>query len=154
MTLQLFCSNIPQIHQNNDAMWRFQYLVYVDFNKQWALDSQNRICSLQLIACHCIIIHTRARLTVSTSILMLLVTTFAATASSATITPLWAAQNPHPALSASVLYQPSVAMRIMLVSPVISSRAACQEHGTTFNVNYLPSLIYRITVFQLFPSHH
>ncbi len=55
-----FCSKLPQIHQNNHAMCRSQHLAYVDFNKPWALDSQNTAWSLQPTACHCTITnHTR-----------------------------------------------------------------------------------------------
>ncbi len=51
----LFSSNVPQIHPNNHATFIFQHLSWVDFNKPWALDSQNTIWSLQSTSCHCII---------------------------------------------------------------------------------------------------
>ncbi len=45
-----------QIHQNNYTMCRLQNLSCLNFNKPWALGSQNRACSLQLTTCHSIMI--------------------------------------------------------------------------------------------------
>ncbi len=55
MTPHIFCSYLPQIEQNNHAMYRFQHLACVDFKQPCALDSQNTAPSLQLTAFHCMI---------------------------------------------------------------------------------------------------
>ncbi len=54
ITTGLGCNKPWALHSH--WMCRFQHLTFVDFNKPWAGNSQNTVCSLQLMitACHCI----------------------------------------------------------------------------------------------------
>ncbi len=50
---------------HSHLMCKFQHLACVDSNKPWTGNSQNIACSLQLAACHCIILNITHRLLIT-----------------------------------------------------------------------------------------